>query len=66
MQSSIMSVFRLPLNLLVVIGTKLTDNTNNDKNALKFVFVVLIGMHVIATLLQIMLQVSDNKNIKKD
>jgi MFS family permease len=37
MQSSIMSVFRIPLNLLVVLGTKLTDNAS-DKDSLKFVF----------------------------
>lgn len=32
MQSSIMSVFRLPLNLLVVVGTRLSANASTDVN----------------------------------
>eukprot|EP00597_Dinobryon_sp_UTEXLB2267_P001631 CAMPEP_0170080960 /NCGR_PEP_ID=MMETSP0019_2-20121128/16952_1 /TAXON_ID=98059 /ORGANISM="Dinobryon sp., Strain UTEXLB2267" /LENGTH=415 /DNA_ID=CAMNT_0010295161 /DNA_START=193 /DNA_END=1440 /DNA_ORIENTATION=- len=51
MQSSIMSVFRLPLNLLVVIGTKMTNNAS-DKSALQVVFAVLASMHLVAALLQ--------------
>lgn len=53
-QSSVMSVFRLPLNLLVVFGTKLTDSANSPE-LLKMVFAVLVGMHVIAFVLQISL-----------
>ena len=48
-------MFRLPLNLLVVIGTKLTDKAN-DVNSLQRVFVVLAGMHGVAMLLQLTLQ----------
>ena len=51
LQSSIMSVFRLPLNLLVVIGTKLTDQANNIES-LSYVFSVLVLMHLLAMLLQ--------------
>jgi hypothetical protein len=54
LQSSIMSVFRLPLNLLVVVGTKLTDRANGVE-ALRFVFGVLVGMHAVAMLLQMAL-----------
>eukprot|EP01038_Epipyxis_sp_PR26KG_P004946 gene4946-6919_t len=53
-QSSVMSVFRLPLNLVVVIGTKLTDNAN-DAQSLKFVFGVVASMHLLAVLLQVVL-----------
>jgi len=53
-QSSVMSVFRLPLNLVVVIGTKLTDNANNV-SSLQFVFSIIVGMHFIAAALQIAL-----------
>lgn len=60
MQSSIMSVFRLPLNLLVVIGTKLTNNAN-DKGALQVVFAVLASMHLVAALLQGLLLFSIRK-----
>ena len=54
LQSSIMSVFRLPLNLLVVLGTKLTDKANTI-SSLKFVFGVIVVMHLTAFLLQIAL-----------
>ena len=57
MQSSIMSVFRVPLNLLVVLGTKLTDNAS-DKDSLKFVFGVVVIMLIIAIILQICLGLS--------
>lgn len=51
-QSSIMTVFRLPLNALVVLGTKLTDRAS-DVPSLQKVFAVLVGMHMIALLFQI-------------
>jgi hypothetical protein len=54
MHSSIMSVFRLPLNILVVIGTKLTDKAANPAS-LQAVFRVLVGMHGLAFLLQVAL-----------
>ena len=55
LQSSIMSVFRLPLNLLVVVGTKLTDKAD-DIPSLQMVFGVLAAMHLVAMVLQIALQ----------
>jgi hypothetical protein len=68
-QSSIMSVFRLPLNIIVVIGTKLTDGAN-DIESLQSVFGALAFMHFVAMILQILLQAhrSDNRidiDIKK-
>jgi len=56
LQSSIMSVFRLPLNLVVVVGTRLTNNANSI-TALQFVFGVVVAMHLIAMLLQVALLV---------
>ena len=60
LQSSIMSVFRLPLNLLVVIGTKLTDKAD-DIPSLQMVFGTLACMHFVAMILQITLQVFKSK-----
>ena len=54
LQSSIMSVFRLPLNLIVVIGTRLTNNANSVP-ALQFVFGAVVCMHLVAMLLQVAL-----------
>jgi hypothetical protein len=51
LQSSIMSVFRLPLNLLVVAGTKLADRAS-DVPSMQFVFGVVVCMHLVAMLLQ--------------
>lgn len=47
LHSSIMSVFRLPLNLIVVVGTRLTDKAN-EVASLQRVFGVLVGMHLAA------------------
>lgn len=60
-QSSVMSVFRLPLNLLVALGTRLADQADSSKGpgSLKFVFAVVVGMLLIATCLQLMLISSD-------
>lgn len=55
LQSSIMSVFRLPLNLLVVLGTKLSERANTDITALQRVFFVVACMHIIALVLQLLL-----------
>lgn len=63
MQSSIMSVFRMPLNVLVVIGTKLTDKAN-DIPSLQYVFVVVVAMHAVAAVLQICLMVRVNGTSK--
>jgi MFS transporter, MFS domain-containing protein family, molybdate-anion transporter len=52
MQSSIMSIFRLPLNLLVVVGTLLTDNASNVME-LQEVYVVVAGMHLTALVFQV-------------
>jgi MFS transporter, MFS domain-containing protein family, molybdate-anion transporter len=54
MQSSIMSIFRLPLNLLVVIGTVLTNNSKS-RSDMQQVYFYVAGMHLIAFLLQISL-----------
>lgn len=53
-QSSIMSVFRFPLNLLVVTGTRLAD-TANDVRSLQFVFGIIVLMHLVAALCQVIL-----------
>ena len=63
MQSSIMSVFRLPLNLLVVVGTKLTDSAN-DVPSLQGVYLVIVGMHAIAMLIQILLYAHSGNKLK--
>lgn len=60
LQSSVMSVFRLPLNLLVVVGTLLTSSANGVES-LQFVFGVVVCMHVVAVLLQVSLLVSISK-----
>jgi len=65
LQSSIMSVFRLPLNLLVVLGTKLTDEANT-KSTLKYVFGVVVMMHLIAFSLQIALVSNPLKSKKEE
>ncbi len=52
MQSSIMSVFRLPLNILVVIGTNLANKASNESE-MKSVFAVIVGMHLVAALFQL-------------
>lgn len=52
LQSSIMSMFRLPLNLLVVVGTLLTNKAKNLVE-LQEVYMVVAGMHVVAFLLQV-------------
>jgi hypothetical protein len=47
LQSSIMSVFRVPLNLLVVFGTKLSEKAS-DVISLQTVFKMVALMHVLA------------------
>jgi len=56
LQSSIMTVFRLPLNLLVVFGTRLA-NKANDIQSTQFVFGVVVAMLSSALFLQILIQV---------
>jgi hypothetical protein len=47
-------VFRLPLNLLVVVGTMLTDGAQ-EVRALQFVYGVVVAMLSVAMLLQLAL-----------
>ncbi|CAD7924255.1 unnamed protein product [Amoebophrya sp. A120] len=57
MQSSLMSVFRIPLNLLVVFGTKLTSYAQKQGAAsLQKVFGVVVTMHLIALGFQLALR----------
>ena len=51
MHASVMSVFRLPLNLLVVYGTMLT-NSAKDMHGLQSVYTGITCMHAIAFILQ--------------
>lgn len=51
MHASIMSVFRLPLNLLVVYGTMLT-NSAKDMKGLQSVYTGIACMHLVALVLQ--------------
>jgi len=48
LQSSIMNVFRIPLNMLVVLGTKLTSYAGADVEMLQKVFGVVVCMHLAA------------------
>jgi MFS transporter, MFS domain-containing protein family, molybdate-anion transporter len=50
-QSSVMSIFRIPLNILVVIGTTLADRAN-DETSRKNVFGILVGILSFAAVLQ--------------
>ncbi len=61
MQSSIMSVFRLPLNLLVVAGTKLSSAADSNVTAIKFVFAMVVGMHAVALIFHCLLMLSKGK-----
>jgi hypothetical protein len=54
-QSSIISVFRLPLNLLVVIGTTIASAAGSSIRDLQFVFMAISSFHVIAFCLQMCL-----------
>merc|ERR1711998_640250 len=54
-QSGLMSIFRVPLNLLVVIGTNLAGYAGADIEKLQSVFAVVVGMHLIALLLQVVI-----------
>merc|ERR1711871_1288270 len=55
MQSSIMSVFRLPLNILVVCGTNLSSVAGTNVTDLKFVFKVVVFLHLCALFLHCLL-----------
>jgi len=54
-QSSVMSVFRIPLNALVVIGTTLAGAANSAEE-LQWVFSIVVGMQGAALLLQLFMQ----------
>lgn len=63
-QSSIMSIFRFPLNILVVIGTLLTNNSKN-RQEIQQVYYVVVLMHLIAFIFQISLifcKIPNNNN----
>ncbi len=69
-QASIMSIFRIPLNLLVVIGTNLADSASSDASAnghlsYSFVFFVLLSLHVGAAILQIIMHVAIEQKKQK-
>lgn len=53
-QSSVMSVFRVPLNALVVLGTKLAGWANTAEQ-LQQVFMVVVGMQSIALVMQLVI-----------
>jgi hypothetical protein len=61
-QSSIMSVFRLPLNALVVLGTKLTNNTSSIES-MQSVFRVVALMHLVAMIMQFGLIIARSKDV---
>jgi MFS family permease len=54
LQSSIMSIFRVPLNLLVVIGTSLANNSNSSAS-MQSTFMFLCACHVVSMCMQVML-----------
>jgi MFS family permease len=64
-QSTIMTVFRIPLNALVVLGTHLSDGAN-DQKSLQTVFMIVAGMHVLAALLQLGLNASTKQQQQGD
>jgi hypothetical protein len=51
LQSSIITLFRLPLNILVYYGTSLANNAGNNIQQLQNVFSVLVGLHTFSFLL---------------
>jgi predicted MFS family arabinose efflux permease len=51
LRSSIMTVFRLPLNLLVVMGTKLSEKAT-DASSFRRVFFLVAMMHAVALVMQ--------------
>jgi hypothetical protein len=66
LQSTIMSLFRLPLNLLVVGGTLMTSLAN-DESDLKTVFAIIATVHAAATVLQVIVvrSLSNSEDLKK-
>lgn len=54
LQSSVMSVFRLPLNILVVVGTRLADQAN-DESSRKQVFGIMVIVLTISAIMQLAL-----------
>ncbi len=69
-QASIMSIFRIPLNFLVVIGTNLADSasaaaSSNGHLSYSFVFFVLLSLHLGAAALQTIMHVSIQQKKQK-
>jgi len=61
LQSSIMNIFRLPLNLMVVIGTKLTDSAPSH-----VVFLVCASWFAICAILQMVLCSASMRQAKNE
>lgn len=51
-QSTIMTVFRIPLNSLVVLGTYLSDSAQ-DEAGMRTVFVCITSLHLLAAAMQV-------------
>ncbi len=64
-QSSVINLFRIPLNVLVVIGTKLSDWAENEQS-LKRVFGVVVAMHLVAALLHVALARNQNSKLRRE
>ncbi len=64
-QSAIMCMFRVPLNALVVVGTRLSDYAN-DAESIKGVFMLIAGMHTVAMALQMYLNVVTKERQKRE
>lgn len=64
-QSSIMSIFRFPLNILVVFGTLLTNNASN-RSEIQQVYHYVAMMHLVAFLLQICLIFCPKSNLSSN
>lgn len=52
LQSSVMSLFRLPLNILVVLGTTMADHAQ-DEASRKMVFIGIVVVLSLATIMQL-------------
>jgi MFS family permease len=56
MQSSVMNVFRVPLNLIVVMGTFVSDSAGANGGDYTLVFGTIVSLHCFAFLLQVGMQ----------
>mmetsp|Transcript_37852 Transcript_37852/g.68991 ORF Transcript_37852/g.68991 Transcript_37852/m.68991 type:complete len:385 (-) Transcript_37852:206-1360(-) len=60
-QGSVMNIFRVPLNILVVVGTKITDHFSSGT-----CFIVIVSWLLTGAVLQILLATSLRKAVKSD